>query len=334
MRKPVAAFIMSKRGFRLIYADPVYQRLCEMIDLAFPPCDPEQLKNYRDRCSEVEVLFTGWGPPLLDALFLDSFPKLKAVFHGAGTIREMVSPAFWERGILISSCHHINAQFVADYCLGSILLGLKGVFYYQRKLKEEKVFLHGDQFSFPGIHRALIGLCSYGSTARLLRQKIKAWGFKVYVYDPYLDAGEAEEEDVRPVGLEELFKRCPLVSLHTPLLDDTCGMIGEDLICSMPPNSILINSARGKLIDMREFYRAVERRKDIQFILDVTDPEFPSAGHRLYSLDNVFVTPHIAGATAYECVALGNFVVEEFRRYLKGEALVNSWDRERVAISA
>lgn len=334
MRKPVAAFIMSKRGFRLIYADPVYRRLREMIDLAFPPCEPEQFKRYRKECEEVEVLFTGWGPPLLDADFLDSFPNLKVVFHGAGTIREMVSPAFWERDILISSCHHINAQFVSDYCLGSILLGLKGVFYYQRKLKEEKEFLHGDQHSFPGMHHTMIGLCSYGSTARLLRQKIRTWGFKVYVYDPYLDVEEAENEDVRLIGLEELFKRCHLVSVHTPLLEDTCGMIGEDLICSMPPNAMFINTARGKLINMGEFYRAVERRRDIQFILDVTDPEYPPKGHRIYSLDNVFVTPHIAGATAYECVALGSFVVEEFKRYLEGEALVNSWNSERVSISA
>lgn len=305
-----------------------------MIDLAFPPCEPDEYVNYRKACSDVEVLFTGWGPPLLNEAFLESFPNLKVVFHGAGTIREMVSPAFWERDILISSCHHINAQFVSDYCLGSILLGVKGVFYYQRKLKEQKEFLHGDQHCFPGMHNTIIGLCSYGSTARLLRQKIKAWGYQILVYDPYLGVEEATDEGVNLIGLAELFNRCHLVSIHTPLLDTTRGMIGEDLICSMLPNSMLINTARGKLIDMNGFYRAAEQRKDIQFILDVTDPEFPEKGHRIYSLDNVFVTPHIAGATARECVALGNFVVEELHRYLQGQALLNSWNSERVGISA
>jgi len=334
MSKPVAAFVMSRRGFRLLYADPVFRTLCEMVDLAFPPCEPQEVEKHRSACGEVEILFTGWGPPLLDEAFLEKFPQLQAVFHGAGTIREMVTPAFWERDITISSCHHINAEFVSDYCLGAILLGMKGVFFYQRKLKEQKEFLHGDQHGFPGTHDTVIGLCSYGSTARLLRRKMKPWGFRICVYDPYLSEGEAEMEGVELVGLADLFERCHLVSLHTPLLENTRGMIKEDLICSMPPNSIFLNTARGKLVDMPGFYRAVETRKDIQFILDVTDPEYPDKGHAIYSIGNVFVTPHIAGATGYECVALGNFVIEEFRRYLDGEALVNPWNQHRAMISA
>jgi phosphoglycerate dehydrogenase-like enzyme len=137
--------------------------------------------------------------------------------------------------------------------------------------------------------------------------------------------------DVTLVGLEELFRVSDVVSIHAPSLETTRGMITGDLIASMKPGATLINTARGAVVHEAELLAVAERRPDLQFVLDVTDPEPPVAGSSIFTLPNVVYTPHIAGSRDRECRRMGALMLEELKRYLAGQPLqwVVTRDMER-----
>jgi phosphoglycerate dehydrogenase-like enzyme len=154
---------------------------------------------------------------------------------------------------------------------------------------------------------------------------------RVVAYDPFLTVDEARSLGVRSVDLAELFRISDVISLHTPLLPETRGMVTGAHVESMRPGATLINTARGAIVREAEMVAVLERRPDLQAVLDVTDPEPPPPGSPLLRLTNVVRTPHIAGAIGPERRRLGRGMVEELRRYVRAEPLRWEVTREQVA---
>jgi phosphoglycerate dehydrogenase-like enzyme len=158
--------------------------------------------------------------------------------------------------------------------------------------------------------------------------------FRVIAYDPYVDPATAAELGVELVSLEEAFACADVVSLHTPLLDETTGMITGKLLSSMKRRATLINTARGELINEPEMIEVLKARPDLFALLDVTEIEPPRTDSPLYVLPNVVLTPHIAGCTGGDCRRLGRCMIEETRRFLNGESLRWQITREKLALLA
>jgi phosphoglycerate dehydrogenase-like enzyme len=121
--------------------------------------------------------------------------------------------------------------------------------------------------------------------------------------------------------LEDIFRRADVVSLHTPWLPETEGMITGQHFTLMKPNAAFINTARGAVVRESEMIAVLEQRPDLLAVLDVTYPEPPVPGSPLYTLPNVVLTPHIAGALGPETRRLGEMMLDELQRYLRGEPL-------------
>jgi phosphoglycerate dehydrogenase-like enzyme len=173
----------------------------------------------------------------------------------------------------------------------------------------------------PGGYGSTVGLLSLGSVGRLVRERLRPFDLTVLASDPALGPGEAGGLDVRPVGLKELFAESDVVSVHTPLLDSTIGLVTGELITSMPHGGTFINTARGAIVRERELVEALEARPDLQAVLDVTEHEPLAADSKLRHLPNVVLTPHIAGAMGRERRRLGRLLIGELKRYLAGESL-------------
>jgi phosphoglycerate dehydrogenase-like enzyme len=156
---------------------------------------------------------------------------------------------------------------------------------------------------------------------RLVRERLRPFDLTVLASDPALGPGEAGGLDVRPVGLKELFAESDVVSVHTPLLDSTIGLVTGELITSMPQGGTFINTARGAIVRERELVEALEERPDLHAVLDVTEHEPLAADSKLPHLPNVVLTPHIAGAMGRERQRLGRLLIGELKRYLAGEPL-------------
>ncbi|OKJ65634.1 oxidoreductase [Streptomyces sp. CB02009] len=267
----------------------------------------------------VDVLLTGWGAPVLDAALLSRAPRLNAVLVAAGSVRHLTPPEFWARGIPIVSAAAANAVPVAEFSLGQILLGLKQVHRLGREVAVTRRFPHDPRVS--GGYGSRVGLLGLGEIGRLVARHLKPFGVEVLACDPVIDPSAAAELGARLVGIDELFATCDVVSVHAPLLPATEGLVGGRLMRLLPEGATLVNTARGAVLDEPEVIEALRDRPDLTAVLDVTWPEPPEPDSPLFTLPNVLLTPHLAGAMGRERARLGELVRDELRRLVHGEPL-------------
>lgn len=324
--QPCALFAVEPGIFNIVYAGEPRQRIEPQVDIIGGPMGKDESTTF-PRLSEVEVLFLSWGSPRMDEEWLARMPRLRAVFYGAGSIKGVVSDAFWARDIPISSAYTANAIPVAEYAHAVILLSLKRFWTYERTAFRERRW--PGYVVAPGAYRSTVGLVGLGAIGRLVAAKLRSSDVHVLAYDPVVAPKEADALGVRLVGLEELFCRADVVSLHAPHLPSTHGMITGALIASMKPNATLVNTARGALIRESELVTVLRGRPDLAAVLDITDPEPPVADSPLFDLPNVLLTPHIAGSMGEECKRMGVYMAEELARFLAGQSLQFQITREQ-----
>jgi phosphoglycerate dehydrogenase-like enzyme len=154
------------------------------------------------------------------------------------------------------------------------------------------------------------------------------------VYDPFLTPEEADELGVERASLDEVFSRSDVVSLHAPCFPETVGMVTGRHLGRMRTGATFINTARGALVRQQEMIDVASRRADLQFVLDVADPEPLPRESPLYELDNVVLTPHIAGSAGNECRRMGRTMVEELDRFIAGQPLHYALTAESVRYSS
>jgi phosphoglycerate dehydrogenase-like enzyme len=282
--------------------------------------------------AEAEVILSGWGAPAMDGGFLAAAPNLRVVLYGAGSIRRVATPAFWERDLRITSAYAANAVPVSEYALTVILFSLKRGWHFAFSAQREKALPRQGQV--PGAYGSTVGLVSLGMVGRLVRERLRPFDLRVVAYDPFVTPEEAHVLGVDLMSLEDLFASSDVVSLHVPLLPETEGMILGSHLASMKRNATLINTSRGAVVREAEMVEVLGERPDLWAVLDVTHPEPPEPDSRLYNRPNVVLTPHIAGSLGNECRRMGRLVVDELRRYVAGEPLKHEITRERAALMA
>ena len=278
---------------------------------------------------DVEVIFSGWGMTVADEAFLSRFPNLKVIFYGAGSVKSFVTDAFWKSGIRLTSAVAANAVPVAEYTCAQIIQALKRGWQTALFIRKEGRF--PDYQSPPGAYQTTVGILSLGMVGRLVVEKLRTHDLKIVAYDPFVTAEQADRLQVTLLSLEEVFSQADVVSCHTPWLPQTERMIRGHHFEALKPQGTFINTARGAVVAEDEMIEVLQRRPDLLALLDVTYPEPPAQGSRLYTLDNVILTPHIAGSMGYECRRMGQYIMEELDRYLTGKPLRFELDEERAA---
>jgi phosphoglycerate dehydrogenase-like enzyme len=154
----------------------------------------------------------------------------------------------------------------------------------------------------------------------------------VKVYDPYLSAEQAAVLGVEKVELDEACA-CQVVSVHAPNIPETRHMLNRHTLALLPDHAVLINTARGALVDEAALVAEV-RRRPLYVLLDVTEPEPPAADSPLRSEPNIILTPHIAGAMAQARRDMGRLAIDETLRFLHNEPLQHEVTREMMATQA
>ena len=303
----------------LAYPDDLRVAIGKLVHLLPEPIEGAKWKMHPATLSEADVIFATWGMPKLDGEFLAAAPRLRAVFYAAGSVKGFATPEAYNRGIVISSAWQANAIPVAEYALSTILLGLKG-FWISQRISREGPFRH-QQFTLPGAFRSTVGLVSLGAIGKLVAGHLAKHEIRVLAYDPFVSASTAASFGVTLVSLEELFAQSHVVSLHAPWLPETEKMINGPLLHSMPQCATLINTSRGALIDEADLCEVLANRSDITAILDVTHPEPSLPSSPLRTLENVVLTPHIAGSIGGEIARMGYWMKDELDLYLAHKPL-------------
>ena len=270
--------------------------------------------------SETEYVFSTWGMfPFTEEMFA-RMPRLKAVFYAAGATDKFAGP-FLARGIKVVSAWRANAVPVAEFTVSQIVLALKGYFRCLRETTSPEAWRKPR--TAPGVFGETVALIGSGSISTLVRKLLGNYRLEVLTVDSL--------PEKRTVSIEEAFRRAFVVSNHLFNGENNQNCLKKEHFLSMRPGAVFINTGRGQQLDEPGFIEAMKARPDLTALLDVTWPEPPEKDSPLYTLPNVFLTPHIAGSINDEVRRMADFVIGDFRRLLAGEPLENEVTEEMLS---
>lgn len=279
----------------------------------------------------VEILVTQLAP--VTRRVIESTDALRMVVCTRGGPVNVNVDAATERGIAVCYAPGRNAPAAAEYTVGLMLAAMRRITEAHSTLSSGE--WKGEYYAYEEagleLDGAMVGLVGFGAIGSRVTRVLKAFGANVLVYDPFVEAAKVEEVGARLGGeLDELLEACSVVSLHARLSEDTRGMIGAKQLSRMPEGSVLVNTARGGLLDYEALCDALESGHLGSAALDVYAEEPPSGSSRIFEAPRLVLSPHIAGATRETAQRAARIAAEEVGRYVRGEKLVNVTNPEAV----
>ena len=273
----------------------------------------------REVLADSDVVISSWGCPELSADFLEAAPRLRAVFHAAGTVRHMVTDALWERNILVTTSADVNAVPVAEFTLAAIVMAGKKAPFLAAAARTGRTDWRGFRTAFGPMTNLCrtIGIIGFSKVGRRVVAGLQSLRMSALVYDPHVEPDAIRAAGAEPADLEEVLRRSDVVSVHAPELPSTRHMLGAEQLALIGDRATVINTARGSLIDTAALERECASGR-LNAMLDVTDPEPLPAGSVLYDLPNAMITPHVAGSLGNEVVQMATSALTELERYTQG----------------
>lgn len=304
-----------------VYSEETKQKIQKHAQIYPYLIDKENLQEHKEYLQNADVIFCSWGMPVLTKEDIKTYlPNLKAIFYGAGTVQYFARP-FLESEVRIVSAWAANAVPVAEYTLSQILLANKG--FFQNCIMSRKDYYAAMSFSssFPGNFCVKAGILGAGMVGTKVIELLKQFNIEILVYDPFLSDSRAKEMGVRKCTLHEIFSQCQTISNHIANLPATVGMLNKECFDLMLPNATFINTGRGAQVVEKDLIKALKDVPTRTAVLDVTEPEPLPADSELLKMDNVIITSHIAGSMGNEVARMGEYMAEEFERYIQGKQL-------------
>ena len=248
---------------------------------------------------------------------IDAAHRLKIVArHGVGVDSVDVEECT-KRGIVVTTTGDANSLAVSEHAFASLLAVARSITLADADVKGgtwQRDKYHGVELG--GKVLGVVGLGRIGT--RLVRHS-RGFDMQVIAYDPYVDPRVAVDLGVALVDLESLLRRADFISIHAPLTAETESMIGRAELGLMKPSAILVNTARGEIVDEAALYEALITRSIAGAALDAYAQEPIPSEHPLLQLDNVVFSPHIAGTTEESLVKLSVRAAENILSVLRGE---------------
>ncbi|MFE5339279.1 hydroxyacid dehydrogenase [Isoptericola sp. NPDC056578] len=333
-REHEVVVLMSRHTFGLQFHAPQVERLRSLGHVGDPiVLEDLDSEEARRRLATADVLLTSWGAPALTVEHLDAAPRLRAVLHAAGSVRSLLPPEAWDRGIRVTTAAEENARPVAEFALAAIIMAGKGVpAVAARAGATPRGWRLHDDLSNRGRTIGVVGFSRIGRRVTRLVQEVLEPG-AVLVSDPTVAAEDVADAGARLVELPELLASADVVSLHAPALPSTHHLIGAAELALMRDGATLVNTARGSLVDTAALERECVTGR-LQALLDVTDPEPLPAGSPLMSLPNVLITPHVAGSLGSEVRRMSDAALGELERFVRDDAPLSPVHREHLEVSA
>ncbi|WP_257170291.1 2-hydroxyacid dehydrogenase [Bradyrhizobium sp. SRS-191] len=283
--------------------------------------DPDELAAF---IGEAPLLVTHLAP--ISRAMLQRLPRLKFIAVSRGGPVNVDMQAARDHGVLVVNTPGRNASAVAEFTIGAMLAETRLIRSGHESLRGGD--WRGDLYRADRTGRELgemtVGIVGYGAIGTRVVKLLKAFGCKILVTDPYVQLSAQDRNDgVEHVALGELLARADVISLHARVTAETTGFIDRDALAKIKPGAILINTARGPLVDYQALYDALSSQRLAGAMLDTFAVEPVPPDWPLLQLPNVTLTPHIAGASVRTVTFAADQAAEEVRRYLAGEPPLN-----------
>ncbi|MBK8621071.1 MAG: D-2-hydroxyacid dehydrogenase [Saprospiraceae bacterium] len=276
---------------------------------------PEELS---ERVKEATIIIV--NKFLINEQSLAFMPHVKYICVAATGYNNIDIAAVREKNIPVSNVRDYSTESVVQHVFASILTWSNKISYYDRQVKSgrwsgQTDFCFYDQ-TIPSLRQKTIGIAGYGSIGKRVADVATAFGMKVVVYTR---SEIQNQKNVEKVSLESLFQRSDILTLHMPLTAETKKFVRKEHLNMMKPGSVIINTARGPLVDADDVYTALESGVLAAAFLDVWETEPPAEQHPLMEHPNCIMTPHIAwaGIEARQNLLLG--LVDNIQAFLDGK---------------
>ena len=254
-------------------------------------------EEFADGVRDVDAIITSWGLRI-DKTVIDALEQ--AVCIGVGSVGvDMVDiEAATEAGLVVTNVPDVFIEEVADHAMALLLdmarrtptmvrMARDGDWYQARPLLSK----------IPRLFGQTLGLFAFGNVGHCMARRAQAFGMRVIAHDPYVSELEITKEGVEPVGFDELLERSDYISVHAPHNDETEHSFSTHAFQRMKESAVIINTARGPIIDEAALIDALQSGAIAGAGLDVLEQEPPELDNPLLAMENVVVTPHVASAT-------------------------------------
>lgn len=259
--------------------------------------DLVEVTDSPDDAPWADALIVSWGVRV-NADTIARLGRCRIIAVGSIGVDMVDVDAATAAGMVVTNVPDIFIEDVADQAMLLLLATW-------RRLKQADALAASNRWyegrallgEVPRLMGRTLGLLGFGNVARCVARRAQAFGVRIIAHDPYVSELVMTTQGVEPVGLTELFSRTDLLSIHAPLNDETRHLVNRRHLALMPAGSVLVNTARGGLIDEDALIDALDRGHLAAAGLDVLGVEPPSAGHPLLGRPDVIVSPHVAAAT-------------------------------------
>lgn len=258
----------------------------------------------------------------VDVAVLDAAPDLRLVASCRGNPTNVDLEAAAARGLVVLATPGRNAVSVADFTVGLLLMHVRAIGRSEVQLRQRGWLTDGDlpyfHFRGPELPGRTIGLVGLGAIGRLVATRAQGFGMSVVAYDPFVTD---PPPGVALLSLDELLVRSEFVSLHCPLTPETLGLLGARELGLMRRDAVLVNTARAAVVDEAALLSVLRHRRIAGAALDVFWEEPLADDHPIRRLDNVTITPHIAGAADDVQRHHARMILDDIARWQAGEPL-------------
>ena len=252
----------------------------------------------------------------VDAEVLAAAPKLKIVARAGVGLDNVDVDAATERGVLVVNAPTSNIHSAAEHAIALLLAASRQIAAADATLREHT--WKRSSFSGTEIFGKTVGVVGLGRIGQLVAQRLAAFGTHIVAYDPYVSPARAAQLGIELLSLDDLLARADFISVHLPKTPETAGLIDKEALAKTKPGVIIVNAARGGLVDEAALAEAVSSGHVRAAGLDVFATE-PCTDSPLFELPQVVVTPHLGASTAEAQDRAGTDVAESVRLALAGE---------------
>ncbi|MBE7538753.1 MAG: C-terminal binding protein [Opitutaceae bacterium] len=271
-------------------------------------------------CADADALLVQWAP--INAGVIAALRHCRVIVRYGIGVDNVDLKAAGARGIPVCNVPDYCIDEVADHAL-ALALSLA------RQIPQTDAAVRGGTWkilppaAFPSFRSTTFATAGFGRIARAVLERARPFGFKLAAYDPFVPSDAFAKAGVRQLDLEQLWSESGMVSLHLPLTADTRHIVGEASLARMRSDAIVVNTARGGLIDTRALARYLVEKRIAGAGLDVFETEPLEADHPIRQSPNVILTSHTAWYSGGSVPELQRKSAEAVVRAIRGEPLVN-----------
>jgi D-3-phosphoglycerate dehydrogenase len=252
----------------------------------------------------------------VDAEVFAAARRLKVVARAGVGLDNVDVKAATQAGVMVVNAPQSNIVSAAELAVGLLLAAARNIAPANSALKQGE--WKRSKYAGVELYEKTAGIVGLGRIGALVAQRLSAFGMHVIAYDPFVAAGRAAQMGVRLVGLDELLRTSDVVSVHLPKTAETVGIIGAEQLATVKPSMILVNAARGGIVDEDALHAALKEGRLAAAGLDVYAKE-PCTDSPLFELETVVATPHLGASTDEAQEKAGVAVARSVRLALAGE---------------